>query len=413
MSAKAAAAPNWPALTVKLKPTSSLVPYARNAKLHSPAQVRLIAELMRKFGWTMACLADEKGELIAGHGRILAAALNVEEFGLKDFENAPVASAVGWTDAEKAAYRIADNKTTMMGGWDENMLRVEFEALQVADFSIELTAFAPVELGELGVPGYAIDAEKAKAVEVVPPVPKKPVLKPGEIWTLGRHRLIVGDSTRSDDVERLLAGEKAALCLCDPPYGIGYEYRTHSDKPRQNAALVSSAFHLAPAGKCWTPGGMNLRRDLDRFGAAKMLVWSKRFAAAGNGLGGANTFEPILVIDPPARHLANDVLEFMTDREQVDGQSLRELHPCPKPVALFRALAAAFTDAGHAIYDPFLGSGTTLIAAEMEDRSCFGVEIDPAYCELVITRWQTLTGKTATREDGKGLGDLRKKTRRK
>lgn len=158
-------------------------------------------------------------------------------------------------------------------------------------------------------------------------------------------------------------------------------------------------FALAPPAKVWSPGGNNLARDIVRFGKAKVLYWHKRFAAAGNGLGGASTVEPVLVVGPPKhRALANDYLDFKTDRVEVAGKSLRELHPCPKPAALYAHLAEAFCAKGGAIYEPFSGSGTTLIAAEMTGRRCFAIELSPAYVDVAVLRWEAFTDRTATLE---------------
>jgi hypothetical protein len=257
-----------------------------------------------------------------------------------------------------------------------------------------MTGFEPAEI-------EALEAKKNPGLtdpDAVPDEPEDAITQAGDIWTLGAHRLICGDATAPDDVERLLAGVTPLLMVTDPPYGIDFNYSSHDDSSRDgNASLVELAFNLAPDGKCWTPGLMNLARDITRFGDAKVLAWHKLFASAGSGLGGASTWEPVLVVDPPRTNLKNNYLRFGTDRENVDGVSLLELHPCPKPVALYALLVASFTEVGTRIYDPFLGSGTTLIAAEMEGRVCYGLEIDPIYCDVIVQRWQEFTGNEATR----------------
>lgn len=216
------------------------------------------------------------------------------------------------------------------------------------------------------------------------------------------HRLLCGDSTNADDVSTLMDGRGADLLLTDPPYGIGYEYQSHDDSSNDvNAELVASAFGYFDCPKVWTPGMNNLDRDMSRFGRSRVAVWNKRFAAAGNGLGGASVWEPVLCVGKfSVKHLKVDVIECMTDREEVDGTSLRELHSCPKPVALYATLVESFTKRGDVVAEPFCGSGTTLIACEQLSRSCYGMEIDPAYCDVIVRRWENFTGKEAVRWAG-------------
>ena len=238
--------------------------------------------------------------------------------------------------------------------------------------------------------------------EAVPEVPEEATTQLGDLWVLGDHRVLCGDATSVDDVENLMDGEVATLMVTDPPYGIGYNYESHDDRDNeQNAELVRDAFALFQCGRVWTPGLMNLARDIARFGTTKVLAWSKKFAAAGNGLGGASTWEPILVQKPPEQKLKNDVIEIMTDRATISGESLRDLHPCPKPVDLYAHLIDAFCANRSIIADPFLGSGTTLIAAEKQGRRCFGLEIEPKYVDVIVKRWEDYTGKTAVLEQSK------------
>jgi DNA modification methylase len=201
-------------------------------------------------------------------------------------------------------------------------------------------------------------------------------------------------------VVALVGGAECDLTLTDPPYGIGYRYREHDDSSNAvNARLVHDALSLGPAAKAWTPGLNNLARDIRRFGKARVIVWRKGFASAGNGLGGASTWEPILVVgQTPARNLHNDVLEIKTDRANVEGLSLRALHSCPKPVALYETLATALTRRGQRIYEPFSGSGTTIIACERSGRECRAIELTPAYVDVALARWCEFTGKDAVRE---------------
>ncbi len=374
--------------TLERRPVSALIPYARNARTHSDAQVAQIAASIREFGFTNPVLIDGQDGIIAGHGRVMAA----RKLGLADV---PVLVLDYLTEAQKRAYVIADNKLALNAGWDDEALRAEIEALGEDEFDLALLGFNEEELAALLADPPAAGLTDPDAV----PALEAAVTEPGEMWLLDRHCIICGDSTDAITSKKIGAAD-ADMLLSDPPYGIGYEYESHDDRDNAvNASLVASAFALGPAAKVWTPGLNNLARDITRMGRTRVLVWFKKFAAAGNGLGGASTWEPILVVGhTPARKLRNDVIEVMTDREQVGGVSLRALHTCPKPVGLYAALAEALTQAGQSIYEPFSGSGTTIIACEKTGRSCRAVEIEPAYVDVAVRRWQEFTGKQATLE---------------
>ena len=203
-----------------------------------------------------------------------------------------------------------------------------------------------------------------------------------------RHYIICGDCTDKAVVDRVMGEEKADTLVSDPPYGIGYEYDKYDDSNNEeNKELIIRAWEYAPKAKIWTCGLMNLSRELSWNPKAKVLCWHKGFSQSGNGLGGASTWEPVIVTEVKGGTLPNDYLDFSTDR--VAG--LRELHSCPKPVGLFEHLITHLS--GAIVYDPFLGSGTTLIACERLGRKCRAVEISPAYCAVAIQRWVDVTGK--------------------
>lgn len=376
---------------VAYRPLAGLIPYARNSRTHSAEQIAQIANSIREFGWTNPILIDEAGGVIAGHGRLLAA----ESLGEK---KVPCIVVDGLSDDQKRALVIADNKLAENAGWNEEILAAELAALLGVGFDMSLLGFEEDEMAELIAQLDRRPAGKSDEDDI-PAAPRLPISKPGDVWILGRHRITCGDCTDAEAVARV-DGAGCSLTLSDPPYGIGYEYESHDDRDNgANAELVAKAFANGPKAMAWTPGLPNLARYISRFGKAKVLCWRKGFAAAGNGVGGASTWEPILVVGKtPARKLANDVLEVKTDRLTVDGTNLRELHSCPKPVALYEQLAEAFTKAGGLIFEPFSGSGTTIIAAEKSGRSCRAVEIDPAYVDVAVIRWQEFTGETATLE---------------
>jgi hypothetical protein len=200
----------WPADRVERRPVAELVPYTRNARTHSAAQVAKIAASIKEWGWTNPVLVDESGSIIAGHGRVLAA----RKLGIADV---PVMVATGWTEAQRRAYVLADNRLALDAGWDEDLLRSELVELGELGFDLPLTGFSDAELGKLMPRAEQGDAN------YIPPVPAEPVTCPGDLWILGDHRIICGDSTDPDTVHQLLAGEKPHLMVTDPPYGVEYD----------------------------------------------------------------------------------------------------------------------------------------------------------------------------------------------
>lgn len=375
----------WPAVNAKLWKLGDIKPHPENPKKHPQEQIDLLAKLMLDYGVDQPIVVDDKGVILKGHGRRLAAMK-------AGFEEFPVAQHFGLTDAEKRAMRIADNQLPLLGGWDNELMKLNVSAIQLAKYDMKLLGFGDRQLLQwTASPGTA--AEK----ETLPPSITDPIVRAGDLWKLGKHLLLCGDSTKADAVRSVIKGRTATM-LTDPPYGIGYEYREHNDTKAGNADLVAAVFGNAPGAKIWTPGKMNLARELTRYPDAKVLMWHKKFAQAGNGLGGASTFEPVLVTGISNGKLPDDYLSFPTDREAspVDGERmLRDEHPCPKPVALFEHLAVCLIPADRLIFEPFSGSGTTLIAAETTGRLFAGIEIDPAYVELAIRRWQALTKRDA------------------
>ena len=202
----------WPADRVERRAVSSLVPYARNSRTHSPAQVDQIAASIREWGWTVPVLVDEAGGLIAGHARVMAA----KQLGLAEV---PVMVAAGWSEAQKRAYVIADNKLALNAGWDDALLKVELTELQALDFDLAMTGFSLDEIGTLTMDGSAGFTDPDDA----PEAPADPVSRLGDVWILGSHRLVCGDATNAADVARALGGVRPALMVSDPPYGVGYD----------------------------------------------------------------------------------------------------------------------------------------------------------------------------------------------
>jgi hypothetical protein len=392
----------------ELRPIDSLRPDPRNARTHPDAQLDIIEKSIREFGWTYPILHDD--HIRAGHGRLIVAKRMLKAGEQIRFPNGeliplgqvPVMDCTGWSEAQRRAYMVADNKIPMLAEWNETMLGAELRALLDMDFDATMTGFDMGSIEDL-----LRSPRPPGDPDTTPAIPANPVSRTGDIWTLGRHRVICGDCTDPAVIKALWRGKAPEITITDPPYGIGYEYAAHDDSSNEaNAQLVADAFKLGPKAKVWTPGLHNLARDIGRFGDAKTLVWHKGFAQAGNGLGGASTWEPVLVIMPKRKKLPNDYLDFKTDREELGGKMLRKHHPCPKPVALFVHLIECLATERGTIHEPFGGSGTTLIAAEMAGRICGAVEIFPGYVDVILQRWEAFTGEKAVHaESGELFAD--------
>jgi DNA modification methylase len=372
-------------------PLEKLIAYAGNPRRNDHA-VEAVAAAIKRFGFRVPVLAKSDGTLIDGHLRIKAA----KRLGMTEV---PVALCDDLSEAEIKALRISINRMAELAEWDEELLMAELEGLAAEGITMDDVGF---DLDALEALGASVEPEGNPEADAEPQIDKAEELRakwgvePGQLWELGDHRLLCGDSTKKEDVDRVMDGEKASALLSDPPYGIGYEYREHDDSSNEaNAELVEKAFSGGPGCKIWTPGLPNLARDIVRFGKAKVIVWFKKFAAAGNGIGGASVWEPVLIVGkPPAQNLKSDVIECMTDRAEVASTSLRELHSCPKPVSLYAQLLNSLTSARQIIYEPFSGSGTTIIACEQLGRKCRAIEISPAYVAVALQRWADATGKT-------------------
>jgi len=404
----------WPADKVERRKVSDLVPYARNARTHSDAQVRQIAASIEEWGWTNPILIDDKGGLIAGHGRLLAA----DKLGIKDV---PVMVASGWTAAQKQAYILADNQLALNAGWDTEMLSLELQELDALDFDLDLVGF-----GEDFLAGMLIDGtEGLTDPDAVPDLPDDPITVAGDVWQLGRHRLVCGDSTSATDVAKALNGVEPHLMVTDPPYGVEYEAgwrneampqkndpkRWKDGDGRETGAVAnddradwSEAWALFPGDVAyvWHAGNMaNVVADsliASGLNIRAQIIWVKNQLVIGRG-DYHPQHEPCWYAVRKNRkgHYAGG--RKQTTVWQIDKPRKSETgHSTQKPVECMKRPIVNNSSAGQAIYDPFLGSGTTLIACEMEGRACHGLELSPAYCDVIVKRWQEFTGDDAVRE---------------
>ena len=388
-------------------PIARLRPYARNAKMHGNDQVAKIAASMAKFGWTVPCMVADDGELIAGHGRVLAATM----LGLTDV---PVIRLGHLDEAERRAYRIADNKLTEMGEWDEAMLRDEIAGLLAEDFDLSLLGISDDELDALLQDPDALGSDgPVEGEDAVPELPGTPASVPGDVWQLGAHRLICGDSTSADVVGRLLGDVKPQLMVTDPPYGVEYDpgwrnkagaaatKRTgkvlNDDRadwreawslfPGDVAYVWHGALHAATVAESLTVTGFNIRSQ---------IIWAKDRLVLSRG-DYHWQHEPCwyAVRAKGKGHWAGDRKQTTLWQIANKDQDADTVHGTQKPVECMRRPILNNSSPGQAIYEPFMGSGTTLIAAETTGRVCFGAELNPAYVDVAIARWQAFTGKDA------------------
>ena len=382
-------------------PLERLKPYAKNAKMHGADQVAKIAASMAEFGWTVPCLVSDDGELIAGHGRVLAA----EKLGLKD---APVIVLGHLTDEQRRAYRIADNKLTELGEWDEAVLSGELQLLAAEDFDLSLLGITDEDLDAL-LQDPDVGDGATEGEDDIPEPPEDPVSRPGDLWLLGKHRLLCGDATVATDVERVLNGTQPLLMVTDPPYGVKYDpawrnktgasatKRTgkvlNDDRAdwREAWALFSGdvayvwhgALHATTVAESLEAAGFNVRSQ---------IIWAKDRLVLSRG-DYHWQHEPCwyAVKKTGKGHWAGD--RKQTTLWQISGkdQDADTVHGTQKPVECMRRPILNNSSPGQAVYEPFMGSGTTLIAAETTGRVCYGIELNPTYVDVAVQRWQQFT----------------------
>jgi len=392
-----------------------LIPYARNSRTHSDEQVAQIAASIKEWGWTTPILVDEQGGIIAGHGRTMAAQR------LK-MTTVPVMVATGWSEAKKRAYIIADNRLALNAGWDNAMLATEFKDLMDLGFDVGLTGFTDDEIEAL----MPLELEDGLTdPDDAPEAPANPVTVQGDVWVMGKHRLLCGDSTSMDDLARLCENQAVDMWLTDPPYNVAYEGGTKEKLTIQNDSMGDDQFRtflrdaytaadsVMKAGAVFyiwhaDSEGYNFRGAAKDAGwtVRQCLIWKKSSLVMGRQ-DYHWKHEPCLYgWKDGAGHLwaadrkQTTILEF--DKPTRNGE-----HPTMKPVALFEYQLLNNTKGGDQVLDSFGGSGTTLIAAEKNGRIARIMELDPKYCDVIVTRWQSFTGKHAHLEaDGRSFTDV-------
>ena len=381
-----------PADTVEKWSIDKVFPYVNNSRTHSDEQVSQIAASMKEWGWTNPVLVDESGQIIAGHGRVLAA----RKLGITEV---PVVIAKGWSEAKKKAYVIADNKLALNAGWDDNILRLEFEELKNLDFNLELTGFTLDEINDL----MPAKVEGLTDEDAVPEVPEEPITKLGDIWILGNHRLMCGDSTSIDAVKKLMNGSQVDLIFTDPPYNVAFNGRSGKHEIIKNDNLSEPEFENFITEVCNTIQLLNPKVyyiwcNWNFYGALQSklpykacIVWAKNVFGMGNGYRHQHEF-----------CLFNGKIDEVVKNESDLWQIKKDtnyVHPTQKPVALsVRAFGNHIKLLN--VLDLFGGSGSTLIGAEETGRNCFVMELDPKYCDVIVKRWEEFTGKKAELSNG-------------
>lgn len=379
---------------MKLVPIDRLVPYINNARTHSPEQINKLRSSLREFGFINPVIIDRDYGVIAGHGRILAA----KEEGITEV---PCVFADYLTEAQKKAYIIADNRMAMDAGWDEELLRVEIEALQAEAFDVSLTGFNPNEIDDLFKENLK-DGLHDDDFDIEAELKKPTFTKAGDVWTLGRHRLVCGDSTKKETYDILMDGKKANLVLTDPPYNVNYEGTAGKIK---NDHMANDAFYqflfdaftnmeavMADDASIYVfhadTEGLNFRRAFADAGfyLSGCCIWKKNSLVLGRSPY-QWVHEPVLFgWKKSGKHAwyagrkETTVWEYEKPKKNAD-------HPTMKPIALlaYPIMNSSMTNA--LVLDPFGGSGSTLIACEQSERTCYTVELDEKYCDVIIKRY--------------------------
>jgi DNA modification methylase len=395
-------------LTIEKRSITDIKPYENNPRINDKA-VAAVVKSIREFGFRQPLVIDKHGVIICGHTRWQAA----KEMGLTEV---PVHVADDLTPAQIKAYRLADNKTAELSEWDYDLLPIEIADLDMAGFDLSLLGFKDNEIAKL------LDTELDQGLtdpDEVPEVPDEPITQSGDLWLLGEHRLLCGDATNADDMNRLMEGHKAGLVFCDPPYNVNYG-QTMKDKLRgttdtkriQNDNLGDNFLDFLKAACrqivdhcsgavyiCMSSSELDTLQEAFRAAGghwSTFIIWAKNTFTIGRA-DYQRQYEPILYGWPEGAKRY-----WCGDRNQGDVWEIKkplknDLHPTMKPVELVVRAVTNSSKPGSVVLDPFLGSGTTLIACEQAGRVCYGSELDPAYCDVIVKRWEEFTGQTAER----------------
>ena len=393
-------------------PVADLIPYARNSRTHNEEQIAQIMASIKEFGFTNPILIGSDNVIIAGHGRLLAA----QRLGLKEV---PVIRLPDLTETQRKALVIADNKIALNAGWDEEMLALEMKELEESDFNLDILGFSEDELKELENFGESQTEAKSEDDEI-PEAPAEPITKHGDIWILGKHKLLCGDTTMYDDVRKLMRDDCAAMIFTDPPYNVNYG-STMKDSIRYHAGTLGGRkimndnlgdgfpqfltdslsnllmFCQGAAYVCMSSSELHTLYSAFIAAGGKwstFIIWAKNTFTLGRA-DYQRQYEPILYgwnADKP--HY------WCGDRDQSDVWEYNkpvknDLHPTMKPVELVERAVLNSSKSGDIVLDGFGGSGSTLIACEKNNRKARLMELDPKFCDVIVKRWEEYTGRKA------------------
>ena len=407
---------------------ASLIPYARNARTHSDEQVAQIAASIREFGFINPVVIDGTSGIVAGHGRVLAA----RKLGMAEVPTIEVAHL---TPAQRRAYILADNKLALNAGWDSDLLKVELTDLGGDGFDLSVIGFSSDELAAL----LADKTEGLTDPDSVPDVPVDPVSRLGDVWVMGRHRLMCGDSTSIDAVNVLMAGQKADFCFTSPPYNSaiskghktdrlggtgfyngGYSDNRTSDEYIQFNSDIIATLATVSADNFTCCYNVNYNKNspseyIDVVHAAKKflplvetIVWEKAMAVSLQGDNLTRIYEFVFVLCKGKFKINKNRTDCLRNLWKISNIGANhESHKACFPLALVEEGIKNFCPHGGKIIEPFGGTGTTLIAAEKLGCQSFVMELDPKYCDVIVTRWQEFTGEAAILEaTGQTFADL-------
>jgi DNA modification methylase len=407
-------------LQVVTWPVEKLIPFARNARTHSDEQVAQIAASIAEFGWTNPILAGADGIVIAGHARLLAARkLRMTEV--------PVIVLDHLTETQRRALVLADNKLAINAGWDEEMLRVELEALQEDGFDLDIVGFSDDELADLLREQETESATGLTDEDAAPEAPETAITVPGDVWILGEHRLLCGDATQMADIEKVLDGGLVDMVWTDPPYGVNYGSSmkdTLRNKHRKIANdnlgdafgpfLYNACVNMLAVTKgamyiCMSSSELHtLHRAFTEAGGhwSTFVIWAKNTFTMGRA-DYQRQYEPMLYgWKEGTDHYwcgARDQGDVWFVKKPVRN----DLHPTCKPVELIERALHNSSKTRDTVLDPFGGSGSTLVACERTGRQARLIELEPTYCDVIVRRWQEHTGREATLQtDGRAFREI-------
>jgi DNA modification methylase len=400
---------------MKLKSHTEIIPYKNNPKIHPDEQLLALAKIVNEVGWRIPCLINKKKVMIAGHGRLEMYNKYKDEYKIKPIWTMCDGITVygepdkrEMTEEQEIIYRIADNKLAE-SDWDFALLKDEIELLDTGNIDLELTGFDMPEIEEM-MTKYG-DEYQGKTDDDAIPENVKPICKTGDLWKLGNHRLLCGDATKKEDAERLMDGKKADMVFTDPPYGVDYDGGASNKNKRDKIIGDNTTDLFEPC--CKQAFDYSIKN-------APLYLWhagTKGNTAAAAAIKAGYEIRCELIWHKLKAHYGAFTAQYMQKHEplyycfkkgnsvnwmgatnevtvwEIEQSSVNEYHPTQKPVAL--AERAIKNHNCKSVLDLFLGSGSTLIACEKTNRKCYGMEIDPHYCDVIIKRWEDYTGNKA------------------